>query len=132
MILTYTFRTCPFKDKLNEPFIFGKLKDVLKTFFEIIKKQKPELVIGIAKSNKSVIEKYAINKFNNGVINKKGKESYELHTNNLLPISNKPTNSFCNWTAYKISELIEKEKLNTKLIFTHIKEKDLIEIKEIQ
>lgn len=131
MILVYTFRTCPFKDKLNEPFIFGKLKEDFKNFSEIIKKQKPELVIGIANNNKSVIEQYAINKFNKGIINKKGKELYELHTNNSLPISNKPTKSFCNWTAYKISELIEKEKLNTKLIFAHIKENDLAKIKEI-
>jgi len=37
-----------------------------------------------------------------------------------MKISDTPTDSFCNWTMYKICDLIEKEQLHSKLVFMHV------------
>jgi pyrrolidone-carboxylate peptidase len=94
-------------------------------FSKIILEEKPDFVLGIAKSPQdySQFESIAINYFNKSKISKNGPEQHSLFTPIFKPIyiSDKPTNSFCNWTMYKISDLIKKEKLDTKLIFLHVK-----------
>ncbi len=128
-ILYYTFRTCPFKDKIPDAFVFGKLKEDLIAFIEKIRSEKPDIIMGIAKSgNSSYFERIAINQFNNAKkISKDGKEFYELSLpkNPIFAVSNNSTDSFCNWTAYKIADFLENNGLNTRLRFIHLREEDL-------
>ncbi len=127
--LIYTFRTCPFKEKIPKAFIFGKLKQDFLLFSKKILINKPKIIIGVAKSrDSSHFEKLIINQFNKTKkINLNGKDSFNLYTpkNPPFSISDKPTNSFCNWTSYKIKELIEEKNLDAKLIFIHLNEKDI-------
>ncbi len=129
-VFLYTFRTNPHKDKLKEKFpglfIFGKLNEDFVRLSKKIIQDNPDLIIGLAKSNKSCFESRTINRFNNGNIIKNGKEEFNLFMppSKLFSVSIKPTTSFCNWTMYKISNLIEKNKLSSKFIFIHYREKD--------
>jgi len=106
------------------PFIFGPLKKDFEVFSKTILEVKPKYIIGFANiSTKSHIESLTVNKFGKkGRILSDGADSYALYLpkRSQFAVSNKPTNSFCNWTMYKIAELIEKEKLKTKLIFVHV------------
>lgn len=128
--ILYTFRTNPFipllKEKFGEVFVFGKLNQDLDNFSNFLINNDTDMIIGFAKSDESKTESVAINKFNNFNILKKGKDRFDLFIPNNSPfhISNKPTNSFCNYTMYKISNLIEHNNLKTKLAFIHFKEKD--------
>ncbi|MGD9276612.1 MAG: hypothetical protein PVJ67_05550 [Candidatus Pacearchaeota archaeon] len=128
--IIYTFRTNPFREELNKNFknliVFGKLKEDLKKLRENLIREKPNFIIGCAKANRSCIESIAINKFNNKNVSKDGKEFYKLFVpkTNLFSISKKGTSSFCNWTMYKISEIILEDNLDTKVIFIHFKEED--------
>ncbi|MEP7103382.1 MAG: hypothetical protein ABI721_01575 [Candidatus Dojkabacteria bacterium] len=97
--LTYTFNSFKHKELLKKDFgnvfIFQKLKVDL----EKIK---------------------AINKFNQGKVNRVGKESYDLFIPNIKIQHGIPSDSFCNWTMYKISEFLEENKLDIKLSFIHL------------
>jgi hypothetical protein len=128
-MLVYTFRTNPFKDKLKEIFpdifIFDKLNEDFKIFSNKILKEKPDKILGIAKSDISQSETKTINQFNNKKIDKNGRENYNLTPWSNFDISKKPTTSFCNWTMYKIAKFIEDNNLNTKLSFVHLSKKDL-------
>src|SRR3989344_4304635 len=133
--LTCTFRTFPFKDKIPRAFVFEKLNKDFITFSEKILRKKPEIIIGIAKSeNSSRFEKLAINQFNKTKkVSLGGKNSFDLDLpeNLIFPVSDKPTNSFCNWTAYKLKEFLDNNKLDIKLIFVHIGEKDINKLSSI-
>jgi hypothetical protein len=128
--LFYTFRTNPFKDDLKKELpnliVLGNLKEDLQTIRDKLINEKLDFIIGFAKSNRSCFEKIAVNNFNNKNIAKGGKEEFSLFVPrlNLFNTSVKPTNSFCNWSMYKISGMIEKEKLDSKLIFVHFREED--------
>lgn len=125
----YTFRTCRFRDKISDAFVFGKLKYDFAIFSEKILKEKPELIVGIANGSRlSCFESKAVNRFNNvKKVSKDGKDSFDLHVLEKLDfiVSNKTTDSFCNWTAYKTMELLKENGLDTKLVFIHLAEKDL-------
>lgn len=130
--MIFTFRTNPFKEKLQSKygkvFVFGSLKKDLETFSAEVLKNKPQYIIGIAHSNFSRFESKAINRFNRTKkINKKGKDEISLFIpqNNSFKASTNTIDSFCNWTAYKIAQLIEENKLDTKIMFVHLGEKDL-------
>ena len=128
-MIVYTFRTFPEIEKLKkifgEVFVFGKLKEDLEKFINIIETKKPKYILGVAKGNNvSQLEKYAINKFGKtGIIDKNGSELIELYVPKELKkdfkVSAKPTSSFCNWTMYKIGSYLLENKLKTKLMFVH-------------
>lgn len=110
-VLAYTFRTFPETEKLKEifgnVFVFGKLKEDLVKFKQLAESEMPELIIGIAKSSdKTMLEAVCINKFNNGVITKNGPSCFNLNLPHSLkvPVNLNPGKTFCNWSAYKISE----------------------------
>ncbi len=132
VVIIYTFRTNPFKEKIiqlnQNTFIFGKLKEDFKIISKRIREERPEYIIGIANfPGKSKCESRAVNKFTkNKKIEKRGEESFNLFfpENASFEISKSVSDSFCNWTMYKISKLIKDEKLNSKLIFVHLNEKD--------
>lgn len=138
--LIYTFRTFPHIEELKEMFpnvvVFGKLKEDLDKFFELINTTKPDIILGVAKSNDahSYFEPLTINKFNKtSKIDKNGKEELKLFIPNLtktnFKISKKPTTSFCNYSMYKIKNHIEQKELKTKIAFIHIVKKDINTIK---
>lgn len=126
-MLIYTFSTFPWRDKLENPFIFRRIKQELKKFEKLLDTE--DVILGVAKSpfNYPLQEPVAVNKFNQNKVDKAGRESYSL---DLLPSLNlktriHPTTSFCNYAAYKIEQLLENfpEKKHS---FVHVaKEADL-------
>ncbi len=136
-LLVYTFRTFPHSHKLEDifgtVFVFDKIKDGLIKFENLILKNQPNLILGVAKSNYkfSVFEPKAINQFHKkGRVSKNEKFEYPLfvpHINNsVFKVSNKPTDSYCNYTIFKIAEFLESESLNiVKFSFVHILPKDI-------
>ena len=121
-------------EKLNnafpEVFVFGKINEDFEELTKIIRDRKPDYILGVAKSphDYSQFESVANNQFNKGKkIISHGPESYALFApkQSLITISDVPTDSFCNWTMYKISDLIKKENLDSKLIFLHVKVKSI-------
>lgn len=130
-ILTYTTRTYPYPDVLqsifNQVFIFGDLKKDLKIFKDIIDREQPDLIIGIADSTRSRWEPIAINRFHGDkLLVKNGPEQYNLFIpNDKLPAATQPTDSFCNWTMYHVAHHLNIQSYNIKLAFTHINTADL-------
>jgi len=135
--MIYTFRSIPFKRKMEkcflELFVFGKLNDDFKNFSDLILLKKPQFILGIANSKStSKFEKFCINKFNkNKRIICGGKDRFELFVLDLkqskIKINSNPSDSFCNWTMYKILDFINRNNLDTKLVFIHLNEKALEE-----
>ncbi|MBP7708317.1 hypothetical protein KA107_01415 [Candidatus Pacearchaeota archaeon] len=129
-VLVYTFSTNKRQDELRayfgEIFILKKLKEDLEKFSKKILIEKPELVLGIGNSERSRIESETINRFNkNKKIEKQGPEKYYLEKIKVdLPVSTKTTDSFCNWSAYKLSKFVEEHQLATKIAFLHLFNKD--------
>ena len=132
--LIYTFRTFLHIEELKQIFpeviVFGRLKEDLDNFCKQIMKEKPDMILGIALSNDSVFEPKAINHFNGNLkIIKDGKEELSLFVPNLqnqdFKVSAKPTDSFCNYSMYKIKHFLEENNLDIPFAFTHIKKEDI-------
>lgn len=136
-VLVYTFRTFPKKNELAEifgsVFVFGKLKEDLKSFTEIMEKEKPDLVLGIAADKNSRIEPVALNRFNKGKIAKEGVETIQLFIPKdiAFDLAQNPTRSFCNWTMYRIANHIKANNLNTKLTFIHVDPSEMVKLKQL-
>jgi hypothetical protein len=132
--LVYTFRTnkclSEFHKASLEVFVFGKLKEDLTKFRLLIEKTQPKHIIGLAEvKTQSRLETLAINAFGrNGKVSKNGKDSYSLYALSGMTFSKskKPTSAFCNWTTYKISELINPK--HTKISFIHFNQDDLLKV----
>lgn len=137
MILIYTFRTFPWKDELEQVlpdfFVFGKLKEDFERFCLEIETKKPDWIIGIAKGRRTIWESLAANQFNQGKIIKGGVEKYDLYIpeKTSFPIHETAWTTFCNWTAYKIQEFLERNKSEAKLSFLHLAKKDLPVFEEL-
>lgn len=122
-ILLYTFRTFPLsilsKYGLEETFRFGKLHEDLLKFEDIITCKKPEAIVGFSLGHISRQELTAVNRFNNGCIDKNGKSEINLTQLDSSPFKNStsPTHTFCNWTMYKLAQ-------NHSTSFFHLCEKD--------
>ena len=138
----YTFESNPFvkelADLFGEIFIFKKLNSDFEKYKKEILKQRPDFIIGIAKSPRafSYFDKNCFNQFGkNKKLIKEGKEKYNLFTpinNDFKIIDNLTTKkSFCNWTMYKIKNFLEENNLETKLVFTHLKQKNLSKIRHL-
>ena len=135
--LIYTFRTFPHIHKLEDMFgtvfVFDKIKDSLIKFENLILKDQPNLILGVAKSNYkfSAFEPKAINQFHKkGRVSKNEKFEYPLFVPNInnpvLKVSNKPTYSYCNYVMFKVAEFLENENLSTvKFSFVHVRPKDI-------
>ncbi len=129
-ILFYTFKNFPWKNKFKKIkfFEFKKLKEDLLEFESIYNENMPIYIIGIAKSrNTSFFETKTVNSFNkNKKISKFGKDvytlTYPIKGFSSIKLNHGYTDSFCNWTMYKISEIINDSQ--TKLQFVHITKSD--------
>src|SRR3989339_1938732 len=83
-------------------FKFKNLNRDFQLFTNLIFEKNPNLIVGFGNSRNTLIERFAINRFNQKIINKNGKEKYKLFVPHInLNLSVSPTDSFCNWTAYK-------------------------------
>ncbi len=128
-MVIYTFRTFPdirnLEEQFGEVFVFAELKkDII--HFNTILKTEPEHVIGVAiTQGASRQEPIAINRFNNGKILKGGDDILTLTLLDGFNLASKPTNTFCNWTMYRIQNLINEQDLRTKLSFVHLNKNDL-------
>lgn len=107
MTLLYSFKNFPYLELLEENglevFVFGKLKEDLEILKAKIIDEKPNLILGIAKSTskESTFEAFAVNKFNKGKVSSNSIiDTYELFLPQDLPKSLKirktPTTTFCN------------------------------------
>src|SRR5690242_19060531 len=88
------------KNEVGMIFVFKKLKADLEILKDLVKQNKVEYIIGVANSEgtHTTIEPKAINRFNKGKINWRGKDSYSLHIHQSTFKLGKPTHTFCNWT----------------------------------
>lgn len=132
--LIYTFKTFPYKKELksifNDIIILDKIKNDLNKLYSKIQLEKPNLILGIAKSrnNISTIEKYTINKFhrNKKILNiKNSKFTLNTLSNISFKVNNKPTDSFCNYSMFNIKYFIDQNNLTIPFIFIHITKEDL-------
>jgi hypothetical protein len=138
-VLAYTFRTHPAIEELKlmfpDLFVFSSLKKDLLVFEAIVEATKPRLIIGVADTKgNSVLESKAINKFNSDkTVSKEGPDFYLLATPESVPfnISQKSTDSFCNWTMYRIADYLAKNGKETKLAFCHVNAKDIAKLNKI-
>lgn len=129
--LIYTFKNFPYKSALRHSvFEFHRLKADLTIFEAEIQRLKPRIIIGVAKSFSSIsrFESKAVNIFNQSKkVDKLGVAEYSLNypVNGFkaIGVSTSFTDSFCNWTIYRISQLLVDTE--SKLQFIHIAEPDL-------
>lgn len=134
--LIYTFKNFPYKSVLgNFAFEFNKLKSDLLTFEKEIVRLSPKFIIGVAKSptNASRFESKAVNIFNHSKkINKSGVDEYKLdypiQGYKSITVNKRFTDSFCNWTMYKVSNLIIDTDI--KLQFIHVSEDGLLDLQD--
>jgi hypothetical protein len=124
--LIYTFKNFPYKAALGgRVFEFRKLKADLKIFEAEIKRLEPKIILGVAKSpsRSSRFETRAVNVFaRTKKVNKIGVPEYALDYPvggfDSIAVNTGFTDTFCNWTMYKISELIAGQDI--KLQFIHV------------
>jgi len=137
-ILIYTFRTFPWQEELKslskEIFVFKNFKKDIHIFKKKIETGNYDLILGIAKANKkSVFETKGVNRFKKGHIEKDGIENFPLYFPingyESIDINHKYTTSFCNWSIYKVGDLIYKKNCNIKHMFIHILEDDISVLK---
>lgn len=126
MTLFYTFRTNRFIEHFTDCgvdlFVFGPLKRDLGRFTELVEQLKPTHIVGLATVNgRSRWETVAANNFNGKNIVASGIGTYELSVpeSTQFRLSKRTTSSFCNWTMYKIAELVALKRLKSKVLFLH-------------
>lgn len=131
-LVAYAFRTFPKINLLKKEFpclfIFGKLKQDVESFCDHLLKVRSDFIIGLATTKtKSVFEPTAINNIHGHKVIANAPEKLSLHVpeNQIFPVSPKPSNSFCNYSMFKIQSFINQQQLSSKLIFVHLNPKDI-------
>ncbi len=130
-MLVYVFRTFPYISRLQEKFenviiVEKPRRDSEKVMSELLK-SKPEFALGVAQMKYSVsqFEKVAINKFHKrGLVVSGAPDNYEL----FIPagdigdfrIAPRPSQTFCNYVMFRVSNFIDSQNLGTKNMFVHI------------
>ena len=88
---------------------------------ERILAERPELVVGLGRSNASRYEQATQNLFHGREIIKGAPIEYPLYIPDAdWPTNNGLTSSFCNWSAYRLAHFIATNDLPTKLAFLHL------------
>lgn len=133
-LLVYTFRTFPYISELEKYFdsvlILDKLKVDLEQIKERILTERPDKILGIAKSNTdySTIEKYTINKFHKAwkVADSEIQEfNLDIPTNVVFKVREKATHSYCNYSMFSLKLFLHQNNLNIPLTFVHITKDDI-------
>jgi len=137
-VVAYTFKTFPKTSLLEKEFphlfIFDKLKQDIEPFCAYLLKVKPDFVIGVAHSKtKSVFEPIAINNIHGHKISAAEPEELALNTPSCpsFPPSPRPSNSFCNYSMFKIQSFINQQQLPSKQIFAHLMLEDIPRLPKI-
>lgn len=112
-----------------------KLKEDLEKMFELISEKKPEMILGVALGNgeDSVFEPRAINQFHKKEkVVKNGKDEFKLFVPDLkgtsFEISKKPTDSFCNFSMFRVKNWLEENRLEIPFAFCHVKKEEIKEL----
>jgi hypothetical protein len=115
--------------------VLGKLKESLQDFFDLVLEKNPDIILGVALSNSgnSFFEPKTINQFNeNAKVEKIGKDEFLLFVPNIkesnFKISSKPSDSFCNYTMYKIKNFLEQKDIDIPFAFSHLKKEQIKEL----
>lgn len=135
-ILVYSFVSNPFNDQLKEKFkcffVLNKLSEDLPRLKVEILARKPRYILGIANFRYKIpqFETLAINRFHKiRKVSKEGPPNYPIYVPNLLQSpfirAIRPSDTFCNWTMYKVVEFIEQQELDIKLMFVHMREENV-------
>lgn len=141
-ILTYTFYSNPFSSQLKEifgeVFVFHKISEDFPRLALEILKRKPQYILGVANFKYRIpqFEHTTINKFHKkGKVSKTGSDQYPLFLPDLAgtPFRKSPRtdDTFCNWTMYKVAHFLDQEKMNTKLMFVHMTDRYLNDLKDL-
>lgn len=134
------FEGCKFITNSHEEyFLFSnKLKADFIDFSDLINKTKPSIILGFAEGRSSYIETKTINQFHKTrkvIANAPEEISLFSEYNNFWPIRKRyrSTETFCNWVMFKTAFLLSKTLRNesTKLVFFHLKKRDIELIPEI-
>ena len=128
-VILFTFRTFPeellesFEITKAELLIFGKLKEDIERFKEVLKQSDADHAIGFALSDSSRQETTALNKFNKGSIDISAPVSRELKVLEKSPfkLADKATHSFCNYAMFALSEFIDTS-------FFHVEQEDFVKL----
>lgn len=135
-VLAYTFRTYPHQDALRKIFPNVFVIDALKSSLAVLKKhleqESFDWILGIAQAQEdvSVFEAVALNSFHKkGVVIKSASEKLFLDVpdlnNTVFQISDKGSDSFCNYAMYTIAHICEKKNIKTPCSFVHVCERDV-------
>lgn len=138
-LLTYTFRTFPYKDNLpSSTFVFGKLKADFICFQQKILAAQPNYIVGVAYTDEdSRFEPIALNAFGkNGIVSKGSAGQLDLYVPPFFDsfgfkLAQRPTRTFCNWTMFKTAEFLSDNRLPAKLIFMHVRGQDVHSVKAL-
>src|SRR5262249_8374210 len=105
-------------------------KEDLLRFQRLVKQTKPKRIVGLAAGKAHTrFETKAVNIFGRrGKVSPTGKASYPLYIvpGSTFARSGRSTTSFCNWTAYKISEFVRPKEI--KASFLHFNGADVQEV----
>ncbi len=109
----------------NKFYLKGILQ--IKKFVARIKKDKPDLILGVGEYSKSskyiLIEKYCTNNFKQKIYGdkfEKIKIPNFINENKKYKFSNTIGTSYCNLVSFLITKLIYENKLKTKYTFLHL------------
>ncbi len=123
--LIYTFRTFRQRQELGEnAFVFGPLRQDLKRFLALVQSERPSHILGVGNGESTGYETRAINQFHGRNLITGGPEFYTLYVPKTdFKLSHQPTQSFCNWTMYRIMMAIQGS--NIQLSFLHVAKSEL-------
>lgn len=129
-LLLYTFRSVEYQNKLgNRVFVFNKLNEDIEKFFEVLKAEEVDHVVGVGNGPFTRFESQAVNRFHKKRILQESPESYDLFIPPVGILTGiEPTESFCNWTAYRIAHFIYENELNIRQSFLHVKKKESLKL----
>lgn len=135
-VLAFTMRSFPHIEELNTVFpnlfVLGKIKRDIETIIVAAKKNRPDLIVGVAKSEstRSRIETKAVNSFHKNMVSKLGPESIDLYVPATLGFatSQRTTQTFCNYAAYRTALRLSEEDIDVPVAFLHVAAKDITKL----
>lgn len=136
-MLLYSFDTKRNRRLLNDldhdVFYFKKLNQDFNVFQNMILSQNPKWILGIAAFKETQFESKAINQFNKSkLISKSSQFSFDLFIpKSNLKVNKSTSDSFCNWSSYRICEFVKLQNLDIKVSFLHCEIRDFISIRNI-
>ncbi len=129
-ILTYVFESFKLKSYLGvlgDLVVVKKPKTDVDYLCSLLFSNNYDLVLGVARNNwQSKLEPVAINNVHGHKIDKNGVEKLPLFVPSpiIFSVSSRTTRTFCNYTMYKVAKYLKDERLKTKFVFFHLRERD--------